>query len=229
MAIKKRIIRKRQIKKRKKTSNIVNLTMNQGTGLAPKARVVFATQNEAVHSLAAADFVNKLNANSCYNPGGSDFSEQPPYFDCLCTSTGPYLRYRVLSASIKVQLVNLAAVPTRAFMYISDSAIDLSALASYVMSPSKSLVSVILTPSGGSKDMVTLSRHYDFPKMFGKNVRVDDDFQAGYNANPGDLLYIYFGVQNLDGTTGVNYSHSFDLKQYTSLESYQITQGVTPN
>lgn len=216
---------KRRYKKSKPSFGIA-LSRGSGTGLGPKANIVFASQNEETIN-TGIDAVYQYYLNSAYDPLGANGSAQPPQYDSLLAATGPFLRYRVTAAQVKTTIVNLAAVPVRAFMYVSDSALDMSLITSYILQNDNMVTSTIMTPSGGARDIVTLKRYYNFAKLWGKQVYTDDEFQAGYNASPADLFYVYIGVQSLDGATTVNFTHTYDIRQYTQLESAQTESNHT--
>lgn len=220
--------RKTRVKRRKKKSPIVNLSAGAGTGLAPKAKITFAQMYEG-QMTAVADDYDYLTLNSCYDMGQSLFSSQPPYFDSLLASGGPYLRYRVTSANVKATFVNQSDDTVRVFMYITDSLVDLSSISSFNLSNSRLIASEILTPAGGSKDRWKINRHYDFASLFGKQVLTDDEFQAGYNANPTDQIYLVVGVQPLDGSSTTNCWWSVECRQYTQLESHQTYSSALDN
>lgn len=220
--------RKRRVVKKKKSLGIVNFSSGVRHGLGPHGRIKFGSQLEGVFGNGVSiDDIGQVQANSCIDPWSSLGSAQPPFFDCLLTSNGPFLRYRVTGVKFSVSIVNLAAAPARAFLYISDAATDMSLMSSYMLQSNNLVTSTVITPSGGAKDMVTLTKTYNFSKIYGRKVITDNDYQAGYNASPSDLIYIYFGLQSLNGSA-VSANWSANMIQYTRLEDVQTGgEGIT--
>lgn len=211
----------------KKKSTTVNFSTGVPHGLGNRGFIKFASQTEGnLGGGTLIDAAQYFNGNSAYDPLGAGGTEQPPGYDCLLTSTGPYLRYRVLSGTFKTSFVNLGAYPTRVAMYVSDAQTDMSLITAYNLANSDKVASVILTPSGGSRDMVTIKRSWNFVKMFKKKVVTDNDYQAGYNANPADLIYIYIIAQTLDGSNYANVQYAYECVQNTMIEDIQMGEGV---
>lgn len=229
MPYKKRNNKKKVVRKRK-THSIINLTRGEAHGLPQQAKITFAMQHEAnLAAGAATDAVNTYNLNSPYDCLSGLGSAQPPFYDSVLSATGPYLRYRVSKASAKVRFFNLAATPVRVFMYLADAAVDMSLITAYALNNNKNLIQVTLSPKGGDKDSIQLSRMFDFVKLFGKKVITDNDYQGSYTANPQDLIYLYIGAQSLAGATDCNVSYSVDIRQYTRLEDTQVQAAMTEN
>lgn len=217
---------KKTYKKRKRKPTITDLTNKAGSGLTDRARIVFPTQFETTIN-TGIDNITSFNLNSCWDPLSSAGSKQPPNFDCLVSSVGPWRAFRVYGAKVNSTVVNLSAKPCRAFLYITDTVLDMSLITSYDLQNNSMCMQKILTPSGGASDMVHFSRYFDLVKLFGKKVMVDDTYEGSYNGNPADVIYCYVGVQSLDGASTVNYTMTYDIKQYTILEDKLIENDHT--
>lgn len=212
---------------KKKPSTIVNLSTGVPHGFANKGFIRFASQTEGnLGGGTLIDAPQVFYGNSVYDPLATSGSEQPPGFDLVLSANGPFLRYRVLKANCKVTFVNLADVATRVAIYVADAAIDMSLITAYNLTSSDKVRSTILTPKSGARDMCTIKRSWNFVKMFKKKVVTDNDYQAAYNANPADLIYVYIIAQSLDGSSYVNVQYSYEMVQHTMLEDIQLGEGT---
>lgn len=212
---------------RRKTGKVLNLSLGVPNGIAPLAKIKFANQYEGTLATTADD-IDTFNANSAYDFKAALGGEQPPNYDILL-NTDAWIRYRVMKLDTKTTFVNLGSVPIRVAIYLSDHAVDMSNLGSYELQSSDRCKSTILTPSGGSKDAVTLRQNYDFVKLYGEKLITEQNYKGAYNGNPSDVIYFYVVAQSLDGTTAVNVSYSLDAVQHTVLEDQSTSMNHYAN
>lgn len=226
---------KRKTYKRKGRSNRDKLLgkinpISLGPALPQKMRIKWQQQSQYTMGAGTiADDVIQLYANSGYDFYGSGGSEKPPTYD-LFQNANSYLRHRVLGIKVKASFINLGTKATRVCVYLSDQALDMSNIASYNLNNSQFLHQEIVTPSGGSRDMVTINKYFDFVKLYGNKVLLDDTYQCPYNSVSGlDIIYLYIVAQTCDATTTCNVLTTIDAMQYTDLEDLSIAEASLPN
>lgn len=226
---KKYVKRKRRTRRKKRSTDIVNLSIGQRSGVAPQGKIKFSYEaSQTLGSGAAADAVAQYYANSAYDFYGANGANQPPWYDCFVNAT-TWIRNRVVGINTDFTFVNLAAKATRVAVYISDAALDMGTLATYQLNNDKMVHSEILTPSGGNRDSVRIRKYFSFSKLFGKKVLTDDNYKHAYNANPSDLIYLYALAQTLDGTATTNVICEVSAIQYCRLEDQSTAVNHTEN
>lgn len=217
MAKKKTFVKKRtkRVFKRKKKSKldpnaIVNITPAKGQhGLPPRiqCRLLYQDQSEFI-TTALNNY--KFVANGLYDTDFTGIGHQPPFFDDI---SGIYERHRVIGGKIRVTLVNLAAVPVRVFLQFADD--EGNAItgnqSTYDYNNSANMKSLILTPSGGSRDMTTLTLGKNFATTCGRELYNSNIYVGTKTANPSRKLCWNFGAMSIDGSTALNIQWSADI------------------
>lgn len=231
----KKVTKRKYARKRKYTrkpmrvQNSVLLSVG-GPGLPQHASIKWALESQATLGAgAAAAGYTQFQANTAYDFYGSGGNEQPPTYD-LFQNANAWLRHRILGIKTKFSFINLGTKATRVGIYVSDQVLDMSSLTAYQMQNDRILASTILTPSGGSRDMATLSRYWSFPKLFGKKVNTDDEYKCPYNSVSGlDIIYLYVFAQTIDASAVCNVIYTQNTTQYARLEELSPVQNHTPD
>jgi len=139
--------------------------------------------------------------NSLYDPYVGAGGSQPYGFDQLCSSAGPYLRYKVVGCRIKVTFsAPSAASGQMGCIQIrnpSDSAVPLTGLTYDKLAEKHNTVAVFVPDTGSQSKTLSFS----FPNlasMFGWTKGMfDNDVDTttgGYNSNPGSMPVMEVGV-----------------------------------
>ncbi len=129
-----------------------------------------------------------FNLNSMFDPDATGVGHQPLYYDQLLTATGPYQRFRVTRARVRLTVTNISANPVMFAFYLQSGPLDF---------PGRELLcekplckKVFLSQSGGSPTVKTIVFDVPIEKVFGitKARLLADDVYAGiYNGNPSQL------------------------------------------
>jgi len=161
-------------------------------------------------STSAAVTVQQFKMNSCYQPDDTNTGHQPRGFEQLCSSSGPYTKYRVLGVRAVLEAVTTGA---------SDAgmlAAGLAATGTVPTAPAGSGVTNIggndellawkacLVPSDGAPP-VRLEFGATIAEIVGVAPRVvldEDDYAALYNAAPTNLAW--FNLQYQAGATATS-------------------------
>lgn len=120
-------------------------------------------------------------------------NKQPLYFDQLCSATGPYRWYKVLSWKTTWTVINTTACPLNviAFPGSADPAdIDSQSEASNM----PGIVQLPLTSIGSSHDMGKITLTGNYRDVYGSNTG-DNGVIGTYNANPGAPIYAGLYIQ----------------------------------
>lgn len=127
--------------------------------------------------------------SSLYDPNNTGTGGQPMYFDQLCTSSGPYLRYRALRTRAKLHFINQSASePVWAAAYWAP---QLTTPSSFLQVMEKPTTKIFTLGSGGSTSGYGYSKvvNFDIPHHTALGITkrhlMDDETYAGaYNSSP---------------------------------------------
>lgn len=129
-----------------------------------------------------------FNLNSMFDPDATGVGHQPLYYDQLLTVNGPYQRFRVTRAKLRITVTNISANPVVFGTYLQSGPVDYPSRELLCEKPMSKRV--FLPQSGGGP--VTRTLTYDVPieKVFGisrERLLADDVYTGIYNANPSQL------------------------------------------
>lgn len=142
-------------------------------------------------------------------------NKQPLYFDTLCSVSGPYKNYKVISWETTFTVINQTTVPVNVYFKPSIPATnDIDSVAEAENFPG--VQKRYLTGSGGSGNRcsVTVRGHIDdiFP---GDNALT---LTGTSSSNPGQLVYGGLLVASADGTTACDVYVAIEHRMYTLLD-----------
>lgn len=106
-----------------------------------------------------------------------------------------YSSYRPVSCKVTVDFCNLEAFPTTVYLVIdrqpsNDPGANNAGGLDWLMNPYSNYRQLSLA---GGQDRVRLSRNFDFPTIFSKQVLSDDSYSAAVTANPALKIYHVVG------------------------------------
>lgn len=164
----------------------------------------------------AAATTRYFQANSLFDFDATGTGHQPRLYDQHCTSTGPYVVYRVLGIRIRVTLAptwSAGATPPAQTPTLLVAGFSLGAAPT---APSGSIASNIwgnteiagwsgcLVPLTGAKSIEfnrTMASIFGVPEQ---HIKGEDNYQGSYNANPANICYFYVQIQSGDVATSQN-------------------------
>lgn len=205
---------KKRYKKRKRKYNPI--VKFRGIGFPKQVETSLVYNTEGSFTTTATG--NQLfRANGLYDPDYTGAGHQPPQFD---TFANVFDNYRVIGGKMKVTFVNLASVPVRVNLRLYED-IDLGAPgvsnASTDFFSTKRSRTIIMTPSGGARDIVTLTMGKNFVKEFGKKILKENSYQADIASDPptAQTFVWQLSAQSLDSSTALNIEYNVELLHHT--------------
>jgi len=163
--------------------------------------------------------------SSLFDPDNSGVGHQPMYFDQLCTSTGPYTRYRALRTTVKISFANTASVPSIVGWYASPNGTSPS---SYIQAAEKPLgeSSWVGALSGGTTVKTWIVK-LDHAAVMGitKTHLLNDDYYAGtYNSSPTNNVFLIMYTYGIGGNLSTTY---FTVELETEAQFFGLTNTGT--
>jgi hypothetical protein len=138
--------------------------------------------------------------NSLFDPDYTGTGHQPLYRD---TYAAIYELYAVVSANVKVTIVNMADVPVHCGTVFEDDT-SASTVATTLMEQSNG-VHRLLPALSGSLSSVTFNMKWDCQKMLGLNPYTDIGAKALFASDPLFLGALVCWAQPVDTVTVTNY------------------------
>lgn len=165
---------------------------------------------------------NSFRLNSIYDPDLTGTGAQPRYYDQLLSATGPYLRYRVLGAKVKVTFVNdnsssgaigYVGIYARDSTAAAISSTDLTAL-----SELQNAKYAVLGNYNSNAGIIKMVQHYTIAKLMGvTDIADNEDAEAAYNGNPTDSVLLDVYYYPMDGTTTTSIYAIVDIDYIVQL------------
>lgn len=163
--------------------------------------------------------------SSLYDPNNSGGGHQPMYFDQLCTSLGPYLKYRALSTVAKLHFVNTSNTVVWTGAFVSPSLTTPASTSQFYEKPGASVFA--LQGAGGYQSQKTLTIKIDHAKAMGisKQHLLNDDYFAGnYGSSPTSNFGLILG---LFGTGGSAQSTQVMVELFITAQFYSLGNAST--
>ena len=133
-----------------------------------------------------------------FDPDFSGIGNQPSYFDQF---EPMYSKYRVLGASIRLQMFNTSSSPVA---YVVIATTRNSGVTNLIAdSVAKNAMYGCLAPNGSGGSGKKLNTYYSISKLWGVSeqaLRAEDDFAALVSGNPNNVLYLWIGARAVDGS-----------------------------
>jgi len=152
-----------------------------------------------VEAAAGSGTQQVWNLNSLYDPDASGAGHQPLYYDQLFSNTGPYQRYCVHTAVVRISIQNLVQSESIVVgLYVQPGAIDLPGRDAFLEKPA--LRYVTIGPRDGGSSSKTIVVKVDIAKALGVSrarLMIDDQFSGFWNSNPALIAYGLFMIYAL--------------------------------
>lgn len=208
---KKKFVKARKFVKKsyKKRSNVRNDTLiYKGVGL-PSQFFTKLKYSEDINLTSGTPVF--AYQSSCYKPNYSASGHQPMYYDQLCSSLGPYLRYQVLGMKAYVEFVNTANTVAYVGVVWSDanSTSDLSTLMEQKFSMRRTLGPLTGTPTAVVKTYMSAKKIHGQ----GKEVAVENQW-GGYNTSPSDPFFLILAASDITNLSTIAVSFRITLTYY---------------
>lgn len=190
--------KKRKVKKWKKKLNVTSGFRSQDPFPDQmRTKLVFCQRNQVNPAGLVSSYT--YNLNSLYDPDVTGVGTQPMYYDQLCSSTGPYQRYRVYSCKYEIIISNLNT-PARYSVcaYGNSPPADVDDATENAWGKGGIINS--MTSGGGSIKKIT--GYVSLKKLLGESVEDDRD-QALYNASPSNSARLAVQLESLDSATNM--------------------------
>lgn len=149
-----------------------------------------------------------FSLNSCFDPDNSGVGHQPYGYDQLCTSTGPYLRYKVINTKVQVTVTaGSSGAQSSCWLVFAIHNPSTSATISgldLATAREKHNTKAVFIPSTGNQQKTF---EFDLPQYELHNwTRLQFDAESanttgGYNSNPGSQPLLEIGCCEPGSTT----------------------------
>jgi len=191
-------------------------------------RTLKYTSNKLLtENAAGAGATNVYALNGMYDPDFTGVGEQPMWFDQLLTVSGPYLKYRVLAATVVVTFANNTAGNVYAYInFTASNTIPASLIAAQQKPMSRF---AIMNPATSGKGQRVFRVRMPIHTVLGitkVHLKNDDYYSGSYTANPSMQAFMQVGIYAAPGGAVVgqaNYTVEIDYH----AEVYQLSPNAS--
>jgi hypothetical protein len=206
-------------------------------GASSVARYLTPFPPKTVRSLRYSTVVNVVEAaaqgggyyvftpSSLYDPDNTGAGHQPMYFDQLCSSVGPYTRYRGLKTEAKITLANTSAAICWAGVYVSSVLTTPSSPTQFYEKPGTKMCSLMPVGIAQSSRVFRMSiPHAQALGISERHLRDDDGYAGAYNSSPSWNFGLIVG---LVGVTGAAQSLQILVELFITAEFFSLGNEAT--
>lgn len=159
------------------------------------------------------DFV-AYSPSSLYDPEVAIGGHQPMYYDQLLSATGPYTKFLVTGARVRIFMTNFsaAATPIQVIAYISPNSTSPASIIQANEKPwaMKRLLSI--PQGGGASATMVLQCKSEKALGISKAHLLTDDYYAGaYNANPSVNWFVVVCVYGISAVCSLSCNIEMDI------------------
>lgn len=192
----------RKSKRAAKPQQIARLST--GPPLRMNTRLQYTSLYVSSNAVAATtSSVQTFRLNSLFDPDYTNVGHQPLYYDQLAPTL--YQFYRVLWCDVNLRFVNTTTAPTTVIVYVSTlPAPSYPNPQTAVELPNSESLMLAGVNAGGAmrswRKKVVIAPHFG---VSSKALKQEDDFAAGYAANPVNTLYLHIWTCGLTAAGSV--------------------------
>lgn len=211
-------------KRRVYASRATPVRLSRATGFAKSmlVRLRYCDMLNKAVSISTTPFDNSayhIFQTSLYDPDLTGSGHQPLYFDQLCSSSGPYTRYRVYGIGYHIWAMNTNTSQIMPMVVLhSAQQADLHSLPWSQIEEQPGARVVNIGPSGARPTYV--KGYMSIAKTLGlskSDIRTEDDFEAAYNSTPVRSAFLHLYVSSGNVSTGNNCQIRVKLTLYAEL------------
>lgn len=165
-----------------------------------RARFNYTETLSIVEAVAGSGGILFFTPSSLFDPNNSGVGHQPMYYDQLCSSTGPYTRYRALHTVAKITFANTTAIATQVGYYVSPSGTTPTNVTTCMEKP-WGRWSWVSGTSGGPTIQKFVA-DIDHAKALGitkRHLMTDDYYAGAYNSSPAFNYFLCFYAFGIGG------------------------------
>jgi hypothetical protein len=146
-----------------------------------------------------------FSLNSLFDPDISGTGHQPYGFDQLCSSTGPYTRYKVIGVELELHVMfpGNSGIYCAVAVHNAGSAATIAGLTATEVAE-KHNTSLVFVPGTGSKEKVFKFRFNSLAPLFNWTKSQFSNEMSNttgpYNASPGSQPRLEISITDMDGT-----------------------------
>lgn len=131
--------------------------------------------------------------------------------------TGLYLSYRVHAVRFKITMASAATAYYRASVVPRFTSQTAATTVGQMAGQPRARNCLVTNPTNGGQILQGFYTIGECAGLTKEQLRVNDNFAAAYNQDPGSLLYLDLGVQALNGSDSITAYFHVELIQYVEL------------